>query len=624
LLTLPIVSFPIQYSARNTGMIAERATQICAAIFASAFLVTGVVYLLLGSYPATNEDFWSIYEFYFSHSWWQTAVQKYADHSLFFPNFFWLASVKFFHGSQLPLTLIGLALLFTTAALLLLSVWRDETTGRTMKIMATMVVIVGNFWMGREAITCFGGFNSQNSLTTAAAALCFVLIRGTSRFWLRILIIIGAGFVSSFSCGQGFAIWPTLLLLAWCLRFRWPAIVAIGVGTLVAIITYELLPPLSEDYRVIQAAGSGGITLVAHLCRLISSPVLYAAAGSTGDWRETFVHSKQSSALALWPGAVGLVLAGVIVIRRVVRRDLGKSSLEIAGLGLLVFNVAAVMMIAAGRIQYFHTLPSEVLAPRYLFWSSLFWTGLFLVAIQRAEHLRWGGWLAVVFASAAVIFAWPEHYLMWFHSRVAKCRAEEAATAVINGVVDDNSRFLALDPRQIGRVAPQLRAHRLDMFADGLQDWIGLNETSLFRGRRKPEDLRGKCRVSKLVEYDNGALAARVVGDAITRQHVPPVVRWAITPVSWIVGNEVTKGYVPPARLVIVDPTGVVRGVARSCSLTLVANLVFYQGSFPSTDFVGYIRDYNPQVQYVVRSADDDSLSEETIPVQNEASNEKP
>ena len=59
-------------------------------------------------------------------------------------------------------------------------------------------------------------------------------------------------------------------------------------------------------------------------------------------------------------------------------------------------------------------------------------------------------------------------------------------------------------------------------------------------------------------------------------------------------------------------------------SLTLVANLVFYQGSFPSTDFVGYIRDYNPQVQYVVRSADDDSLSEETIPVQNEASNEKP
>ena len=306
-----------------------------------------------------------------------------------------------------------------------------------MKIMATMVVIVGYFWMGREAITCNGGFNSQNSLTTAAAALCFVLIRATSRFWLMILIIIGAGFVSSFSCGQGFAIWPTLLFLAWCLRFRWPAIVAIGVGALVAIITYQLLPPLSEDYRVIQAAGSGGITLVADLCRLISSPVLHAAAAWTRNWR-TFVYSNQASTLALWTGAVGLVLAGVILIRRVVRRDLGKSSLEIAGLGLVVFNVGAMMLIIAGRIQYFHMLPSQALAPRYLFWSSLFWTGLFLVAIQRAEHQRWGRWTAIVFALAAVIFAWPEHYLMSFHSKLSRCRAEEAATAVINGVVDDN------------------------------------------------------------------------------------------------------------------------------------------------------------------------------------------
>lgn len=614
------MSFSIQYSARNAGLVGKRATQTCAAILALAFLVTGVVYVLLGSYPATNADFWSIYEFYFSHSWWQTAVQKYADHSLFFPNFFWLASVKFFHGSQVPLNLIGLALLFTTAALLLFLVWRDETTGQTMKIMATMVVIVGNFWMGREAITCFGGFNSENALTTAAAALCFVLIRGTSRSWLMILIIIGAGFVSSFSCGQGFAIWPTLLLLAWCLRFRWPAIVAIGVGTVVAIITYELLPPLSEDYRVIQAAGSGGIILVAHLCRLIGNPALYAAAAWTGNWR-AFVHSNQASTLALWTGAVGLVLAGVIVIRCVVRRDLGKSSLEIAGLGLVVFNVGAVMIIIAGRIQYFHMLPSEVLAPRYLFWSSLFWTGLFLVAIQRAEHQRWGRWPAVVFASATVIFAWPEHYLMWFHSKLSKCRAEEAVTAVINGVVDDNSWFLSLNPGLIGRVAPQLRAHRLDMFADGIQDWIGLNETNLFRGRRKPEDLRGKCRVSKLVQCDNGAPAARVIGNATTRQHVPPVVRWAITPVSWIVGKEIKKGYVAPARLVIVDPTGVVRGVARSCSLTPVVNHVFYQGRFGTTDFLGYIRDYDPQVQYLVRSADDDVLSEETIPVQDDASN---
>jgi hypothetical protein len=308
-------------------------------------------------------------------------------------------------------------------------------------------------------------------------------------------------------------------------------------------------------------------------------------------------------------------------MRRVIRRDLWKSSLEIVGLGLIVFNLGALMMIIAGRTQYFHMLPSEVLAPRYLYWSSLFWTGLFLIAIQRAENQRSGRWTAIVFASAAVIFAWPGHYVMGFHSKLSQCRVKEAATAVINGVIDDNSWFLCLDPGQIDRVAPQLRTHRLDMFADGLQDWIGLNETSLFGARRKPEGLRGKCRVSKLVECDNGAPAARVFGNAATTHHFPRLVRWAITPVSWMFGNKIKKGYVTPARFVIVDPAGVVRGVARSCSLSHVVNCVFYQGRFGRHDFLGYIRDYNPQVQYVVRSADHDVLSEETIPVQDEASN---
>jgi hypothetical protein len=65
----------------------------------------------------------------------------------------------------------------------------------------------------------------------------------------------------------------------------------------------------------------------------------------------------------------------------------------------------------------------------------------------------------------------------------------------------------------------------------------------------------------------------------------------------------------------------VVRGVARSCPLNPVVNCVFYQGRFGTYDFLGYIRDYNPQVQYVVRTADHDVLSEEAIPVQEHASN---
>ena len=598
-------------SSQVTG---QRVVQICAGIAACVFLVTGVVYLYLGSYTATHADFWSIYEFYFGHSWLETAALKDGGTPLFFPNFFWLASVKFFHGSQQPLVFAGLALLFITAALLLMSVWRDETVGFTAKIMATLVVIIGNFWMGRWAITLSGGFNSENSLTMAAVALVLLLMPKASRPWPMMPIIVCAGFVASFSFGTGFAIWPSLLLLAWCLRLRWPSVVLVGVSTLAAIVIYELLPPHSQNYHIFQRAGSAGVTLVAHLCRLVGSPVLYATASWHGGWK-AFIGSDQGSTLALWGGMVGLVLAGVAVIPRAVRRDLGKSSLEITGLGLIIFNVGALIVIIAGRIQYFHVLPSEVMAPRYLFWSSLFWTGLLLVGIQRAEHLRRGRWPIVFAVLATAVFAWPDHYREWFHAKTAQCFSKEAATAVINGVVDDNEQILSLDLERIARVAPQLRAHRLDMFADGLQDWLGLDETSLFGGRHKPERLQGTCRVAGLVRCDNGAPAARVVGRAIKRRHVIRIVRWAITPVSWIVGREIKKGYVTPKTLVIIDPTGVVRGVARSSPITPFINRVFYQGEFSTTDFLGYIRNYNPQLQYAVRSADDGMLSDEKIVV---------
>ncbi len=133
-----------------------------------------------------------------------------------------------------------------------------------------------------------------------------------------------------------------------------------------------------------------------------------------------------------------------------------------------------------------------------------------------------------------------------FNWRNSRWNAESAATSLVNGVRDDqlipDAAFLAAGSgrEQLYRTAQQLRARRLDMFADGLQDWIGLSEANLFGGQHKPEGLKGQCRVAALVQCDNGAPAARVFGQA--SKH----------------GQSI------PKTLVIVDPTGVIRGVARS------------------------------------------------------------
>lgn len=89
-----------------------------------------------------------------------------------------------------------------------------------------------------------------------------------------------------------------------------------------------------------------------------------------------------------------------------------------------------------------------------------------------------------------------------------------------------------------------------------------------------------------------------------------------VSPLSWIVGQEFTNGYTTPRTLVIVDQTGVVRGIARSSSLSLFVRRAFYLGKPPSNQFCGYIRDYDPNAHYMVRSADGGILSEGEIPVQ--------
>ena len=596
---------------RRVQLTVEKLMQFCAAIAAFVFLVTGVVYIYVDSWTVTHADFWGIYEFYFDHSWLETAVFKHNDHSHFFPSFFWLASVKFFHGSQQPLVFTGLALLLITTVLLLKSVWHDKTIGLSEKIAATLVVIAGNFWMGRNAVTMSGGFNSVNSLLTAALVLSLLLIPKVSWYWWMVPILVCTGFIASFSFGTGFAIWPTLLLLAWCLRLRWLSIVAIGISTFAAIIVYKLLPPQGVVFRAVDSETV--VTAMSYLCRLIGSPIAYATAAWHGG--DEFMNSDHASTLALWSGIIGLVLTGIALIPRAVCRDLGKSGLEITGLGLVIFNVGATAVIVIGRMEYFHDLPSDVMAPRYLFWSSLFWTGLLLTGIQRAGHLRWSRWPLVAFALAAAVFAWPAHYHEGFWGKFAERIGEKAATALINGAVDDSERILA-DRTQIARVTPYLQANGLDMFTEGLQDWIGLEKRSLFGGRHKREGLKGQCSVEALVQCDNGTPAARIVGTAVKKRRPNPIARWATTPVSWIFGPEIKKGYViTPMTLVIVDPTGVVRGVARSLRVSPFINRVFYQGKFNTTGFVGYIHDYDPQLPYVVCSADG-VLSDEKIPVQ--------
>jgi hypothetical protein len=589
----------------KSGVLAERAIQICAALGAFAFFVSGAVYLCLGRWTVTHYDYWWQYDL--NRPWLETALLKVNDHSLFFPSLLWLADLRLFRGDQLLLFIAGVALLVITASLLLTPVWRDTTVGLTAKIMSTLVLIVGNFWMGRATITTSGGFNCENSLAMAGAALAFLLLStmygAPPRLLPGTVLVVCAGFVASFSCGSGLATWPTLLLLAWCLRLPRYFFWLLALAGLTAVIIFVLLPP-HDLYPILTTFFSRSLPSIVSasavwLCRLLGSPISHAVFAWWPDKSSGYLVKSSGFSEAF--GAVGLVLAFLVILPQIFRRNLGKSSLQSTGIALIAFNLFVMVLVVIGRTDYFHFTPSQVFgAPRYFFWSTLFWTGLLLVAIQLAESKQWLRWPVYLAALALPVLIFPAQYKDGLFRRGLRSEAEYAATALVNGVRCDKRQISILTGSDwraeiLHQRAEQLRARRLDMFADGLQDWIGLAEANLYRGRQKPEGLEGECGVAALVECDNGAPAARVEG-------------------------QVSKhGGLIPKTFVIVDSTGVVRGVARSSSTSPFVNNIFYLGklSIRSTNWlVGYIRDYNPQLQYGVRSADDGILSEEKIPVQ--------
>jgi hypothetical protein len=583
------------------GPVAERVFQIGATLLALLFAISGVLYLCLGYSPVTHVDYWQIYDFALNHTWLESALHKHGEHVIFFPSFFWLADLRFFQGKQLPLFLTGLMLLSLTVGLLLVPVWRDKTVNLTAKVIATLTVIVGNFWMARSPITASAGFNCICSLLMMNAALAFVLLpsmgAGSSRsFWAITLVVASAGFVASFSFGTGLAIWPTLLVLGWCLRLRWRCLVAIGIAAVATVVIYQQVPPRVAGYKTIEGAGALGLALVGRLCRIAGGPFFYAASG----WHEKqlSLEAAKSSILSLCCGSAGVVLAVLAMTFTMIRRDLSRSSLKLVGMALVIFNFIVMALIVTGNSVRGSRFQFEFLLPRYLFWSTLFWTGLLLVGIQLAasiQRLRWPIYLLVLVLPAMVL---PMHYRSGVHCRLARMLAEAGATSLLNEVRDDQQiRILAPlggGITQVYRLAEQLRARRLDMFADGLQDWFGLSERQITGDWYKNEGLTGQCRVAALLRCDNGAPAARVTGEL------------------WKDRDQV------PQTLIVVDQKGLIRGIGHSFAMfceNRFVDKVFYLNKTPTSVFFGYIRDYDPQQRYAVRSADNGILSAQAVPV---------
>jgi hypothetical protein len=570
-----------------------RIIQFCAVVLALIYLASGFGYLCLDYWSVTQQDFWRIYDICLNHSWLHSALYKFNEHSLFFPSFIWIADLRFFHGDQTIIFYASVLLLFASTALLLLPVWRDKELDLTTKLLAVLVIVAVSFWMGRASITVASGFNCMASFVMLGVASAIVLLpncESSAHWWLTALGITFAGYISSFSFATGLAIWPCLLYLGWCLRLRWRCLaVLLGAGVC-AVLIFHFLPPRGDHSGLLPSnTPLLAITLEAFVdfSRLMGAPILYCIA----SWKGVQVTPQltHSSSILLGTGALAVVLGILTPAAYLFRRNLHGRTLELTGLALITFNFVSLLLVVCGRLVYFRQYPGQIAAPRYIFWSALFWAGFLLVALGLARQHRKLKWPVAVLILLAPILAWPCHCEEARHWRYSKLLTEQGATALLNGVYDpDQILFRELGP--LRRLAPQLRARRLDMFAAGYQDWIGKPSQALFKSPPLPDHFRATAKIAALPNTADQTNVAKITG----RLHG-------------------TRS--PPSVMVILDPRGKVVGLARSFVTDRWIDAIFFDNRMPHAPFVGYIRGYDPALQYTLRSISRGHLSSHEIPI---------
>ncbi|MBA2435279.1 MAG: hypothetical protein H0V54_09430 [Chthoniobacterales bacterium] len=573
--------------------VAECLAKLTALLLTVVYLVTGVTFLCLDYWPVTGSDFWRIYYTCLTSSWIESALLKFNNHSLFFPSFIWLSDLHFFHGNQTILFGVGLALQAASTFLLLLPIWRDPGLDVTGKYLGTLTIICGSFWMGRATITTSGGFNCITSLVMLSAAAGFLILPRmrtvSTPTWRTTTLLICAGFVATFSFGSGMAVWPTFLLLGWNLRVPRRSLAIIAFATLVALLIFSLLPPPEDSSALWESLSSLGLifaALLKQLCSLIGAPIFYSISAWHGA--KPTAALIQTSGWLLWGGAAGLALSAIVVTARLTRRDLDGRNMEFVGLALITFNLFVLLSVVASRAQLFLEIPVDVAAPRYLFWSSFFWAGLLLVALHHALLRRWLRWPCILLALTFPIVGWQFHRNEGSHWRFARVLLEQGATSLINDVVDP-ARQIIPDQEQIDFLVPLLRARRLDMFAAGLQDWIGQPATQLFQGRQDERDFRGRASLQRLIGGKDQGTAIKVTGHLAVAE------------------------LAPPSAMIIVDPAEKVVGIARSSNTWPLWNSLFYANRMPNGQILGYIRNHQPGAQYFLRAASPDGVSRQKI-----------
>jgi hypothetical protein len=146
------------------------------------------------------------------------------------------------------------------------------------------------------------------------------------------------------------------------------------------------------------------------------------------------------------------------------------------GLALAWFALTVGGLIVLARLHYFLQYPEQLLAPRYIPWSSLFWAGLALSSILSAPERASRGIAALTLLVALALL--PSQ--AWMGKLAARQRlvADQTALAATNGVIDPALQLGESVVTEIAAALPLLREKHAAMFGWREALWLGRRPTA--------------------------------------------------------------------------------------------------------------------------------------------------
>lgn len=455
------------------GRLLPTTTWILAALYAA----TGVLAMWLLSPRVPYADGWRHLARYLELSFPADVLTPDNGHHELLPNLVRVLDVRLFDAGQGFQVLVGIALALAT----LLVYWRGirGQPDAARRAGGLLAIALGLFWLGNIRALGHGNESVHAYCVTLFLAIglhALVRARGAAE---GAVAAAACGLAASFSFGSGFACFAAFALVLLLRRSGPRAWTALAAGAVLSLLLLHF------------AGGTGGGARLAPLQQLpmllawLSGPSLYAAwplldpqlasalplaaVGVPAQAVATEYEAAFGPAIAgPWPqqlvGLLGLAWMAWLAWRAWSTR----SAAMLAGLGTAGFAVAVGMMIVLVRLDYFHAHPDQLLAPRYVVWSSLFWAGLLLAAVAgNTRRTR-----APMATALVALLLLPSQVWMGMLGQRMGDVAAEAALAATVGVVEPGFDLGETPIGELAAALPVVRAAGVAVFAWPESAWL--------------------------------------------------------------------------------------------------------------------------------------------------------